>query len=1126
MNNFIRTGIGTACSKQAAQYVNLINAQPTCIESKTYSLRELLILRTLLVIATVFHMFSLSAQTPRKDSGADGPNRHEITGLVVSQDEKPLQGVSIRVDVENLHIRSANDGTFQLLVKDRKGKIRFTYVGFKSQEVSYTAGADLVIRLIPEDNKLEEVEVVSTGYQKIPKERATGSFEFVDNKLLNRKVSTDFVSRLEDVVPGFTANKTGNSRGSYLNVNVRGLSTLFSEKFPLIVIDGVPYDISNPGLGPGIFTNINPNDIENVTVLKDAAAASIWGAQSGNGVIVITTKRGKFNEQTKLSFNSNISIKAKPDLYYYPQMSSSDYIDAQQYIFDQGKYNSWFKNKFRNPQPVLWLMYARKNGTLSEADFNEQIALLKAADLRDDFLKYIYRQAVNQQYNIQLQTGSDKVNTLFSVGYDKNLNDVVTSSFKRLNLKSNTQIKPVKNMILDIGLSYTDSKNENSYFSVAYNRMAKGVKNYPYMRLADANGNPLAVDISGLNPTFRDTIAGGRLLDYSYVPLDQLNDSKETQQIREFFTNINAGYSFDFGLKLNLLYAYQRTMNPTEIWKGISTFQQRDEINSFASWNNNVITWNLPVGDFLGIVNWDSYNHQSRATADYSKKWNEKHEISLFAGMEVRKNEQKITSSQYSGYDPETGAFKSVPYGIQVPMLNGLFGTSTITDVNVFKRFRNNFVSYFANGAYTYANRYLLSGSFRKDASNLFGVKSNDRGQPFWSVGAAWILSNEPLIANGVFNFLKLRATYGYNGNVNNSVSAYPIMSIQGEAHYMTNQNYGMIMTPPNPRLRWERIGITNVGLDFSLRNNSLSGSIEYYVKNAKDLIAPDRIDPSTGFSTLMVNSGNIRTKGWDISLNSIPLQQKNWTWSSNLVFSYARTKVLKSYVQNENGKDFISSAQSGTMTPIEGMDLYSQLGYKWAGLDPGTGEPRAYINGEISKDYTAILGLNVRDLENYGSTVPLYTGGWRNSVRYKTMELSWNISYQLGHKFLRNSFDNSLFLNSDIGHSDYALRWQKPGDELHTDVPAFKYPADLGSQVYMRSSALLENGGQIKLRDIQLSVSLPSLSRFKVHNAKIYGYIQNVGTIWRANKFGIDTEYGFNIPDPMMSALGLSFNF
>jgi len=166
-----------------------------------------------------------------------------------------------------------------------------------------------------------------------------------------------------------------------------------------------------------------------------------------------------------------------------------------------------------------------------------------------------------------------------------------------------------------------------------------------------------------------------------------------------------------------------------------------------------------------------------------------------------------------------------------------------------------------------------------------------------------------------------------------------------------------------------------------------------------------------------------------------------------------------------------------------------------------------------------------VHDLEYLGSTVPLYMGSWRNSVRYKAFELSWNISYQLGHKFLRNSFDNNLFLNSDIGHKDYALRWQKPGDELTTDVPAFNYPANLGSQVYMRSSALVQNAGQIKLRDIQMSVNLPVSSRFKLKNCRVYAYIQNVGTLWRANKYGIDSEYGSNIPDPIMSSLGFSFN-
>ncbi|NJI74051.1 SusC/RagA family TonB-linked outer membrane protein [Sphingobacterium kitahiroshimense] len=1072
-----------------------------------------------------FHMLS-SAQTPRKDSGADGPINHVLRGTVVSAvDNKPLEGVSVRVEAEKGRTSTKRDGTFSLQVEHAKGPVKFTYVGYKSQEINYTSGVSLIVKLIPEDNKLEEVEVVSTGFQKIPKERATGSFEFVDNKLFNRKVSTDFVSRLEDVVPGITSMKIyPENKGDLLNVHIRGISTLGSEGWPLVVIDGVPYDNKGADVGIGAFNNINPNDIESVTVLKDAAASSIWGAQSGNGVIVITTKRGKFNERTELSFNSNVSVKAKPDLYYYPQMNTSDYIDAQQYLFDQGKYDSWFEDKYYNPQPALWLMYNRRNGDVPESEFYKQIKLMKNTDLRDDFLKYIYRNAINQQYHAQLQAGGERVNTLFSAGYDKNLNDVITSSFSRLNLKSNTQFKPIKNLVVDLGLMYTEIKKQESLVPVGYHGLAKGMQNYPYMRLADEHGNALNVDGSGLNPAFRDTVAGGRLLDWIYNPLNELDDSKETQVINEFFTTMNAGYHFDFGLKLNVLYAYQRSKSKFEAWQGMGTIGQRDLINSYASWTDAKVTWNLPVGDSFYQSNWDNLTHQGRATAEYFRKWNNKHELTLFSGIEVRSIEKNATSSQYYGFNPETGSYKSVPYGVLLPMLNGILGSSTIRDPNSYQHFQNNFRSYFANLAYTYLDRYIWSGSYRKDASNLFGVKSNDRGQPFWSLGLAWILSKETFMKNSPFDHFKLRGTYGYNGNVNNRTSAYPIINIVTNPNSTTGQNYGMISTPPNPSLRWERIAITNLGLDFALKGNKLSGSVEYYVKNAKDLIAPDRVDPSTGFTTLMINSGNIRTKGWDISLNAIPIQLKNWTWSSNFVFTYGRTKVLKSYVSNENGKDFISSAQSNPRTAIEGMDLYSLLAYKWGGLDPETGQARAYLNGEVSNNYNAILALKVHDLENYGSTVPLYTGSWRNSVRFKELELSWNISYQLGHKFLRNSFDNLLFLNSDIGHKDYALRWQKPGDELLTDVPAFNYPADLGSQVFMRSSALLENGGQIKLRDIQLSLNVPFANRFKLKNFRIYAYIQNVGTIWRSNKIGIDSEYGSNIPEAIMSSLGVNF--
>ena len=1106
-----------AVSKQALNILNDFICLSKALKNTTM----------LLTCIAVFHMFSLSAQTPRKDSGAYGPNRHELTGRIESEvDNSPLQGVSIRIDTENLQIKSAKDGSFQLLVKNSIGKIKFTYVGFKSQEVNYTAGTHLVVRLIPEDNKLDEVEIVSTGYQKIPKERATGSFEFVDNKLFNRKVSTDFVSRLEDVVPGIASTKVSNNRGDQLNINIRGVNTLQSARWPLVVIDGVPYESKLADFGRGTFNNINPNDIENVTILKDAAAASIWGAQSGNGVIVITTKRGKFKDKTELSFNSNVTVQQKPDLYYYPQMGTSDYIEAQRFLFDNGKHNANYDRWNINMQPILLLLKQQRDGLISIAEMEGELNRLRTIDMRDDFDKYIYRKAINQQYNVQLKSGGEKVNTLFSVGYDRNMGSLVTSSDDRLVLKSANQLRPIKNLLLDLSVTYTQSKAKDSFVPIGYNALGLGEANYPYLRLADERGNPLAVEVIPKNPIYRDTVAGGRLLDWKYRPLQELNDSRQTQTVRETFFNLSGSYAFDFGLKLNALYAYQRTQNPIESWRGIGSFYQRDEINYYSSWNANQVFWALPVGDYLLINNWDGATHQARANMEFNRSWSNKHDISLLAGYEIRNVAKSMNVAQYNGYDPETGAFQSVRYGMEVPTLNGKGGVNNLIDRNRYESYLNRYVSYYANAAYTYDRRYTLSASFRKDASNLFGVKSNDRGQPFWSIGGSWLLTGESFLKEGVFSHLKLRGTYGYNGNVNNTVAAYPIMAIQNEAHYITGNNYGMMTAPPNPNLRWERVGNLNLGFDFAAVSGRLSGSIEYYHKRPKDLIAPAQVDPTLGFTTLTINSADLDTRGWDVSIRAVPLQRELWQWNSDLIFSYTRTKVLNSYIANDLGSSFISGANARLMTPISGMDLYSQLTYKWAGLNPQTGAPRGYVDGTISEDYTSIVNAKIDDLQNNGPLTPLYYGAWRNTFRYRMFELSSNISYQLGHVFLRSSFSNGRFISNGVGHRDYAMRWQQPGDELATDVPAFIYPNNsLASQFYEGSSALVENAGQIKLRDIQLSVSLNGAANFPLKNCRLYAYIQNVGTIWRANKRGIDPEYGRAVPDPLSTSIGFSFN-
>ncbi|TJZ49867.1 SusC/RagA family TonB-linked outer membrane protein [Sphingobacterium olei] len=1058
-------------------------------------------------------------------SDAQAQSGRTLGGVVRSAaDGQTIEGVSVQAG--NKYTLTDKEGRFTITVADAKGVLKIYHIGYTAQTVAYDETTTYVdITLQPSENQIEEVDVVSTGYQRIPKERATGSFEFVDSALFNRKVSTDFVSRLEDVVPSISSNKSfASNRGKLLNINVRGVSTINSERWPLVVVDGVPYPNNFDQLN-GYFNNINPNDIENVTVLKDAAASSIWGAQSGNGVIIVTTKRGKYNQPFQLSVNSNVTIAQKPDLYYYPQMASSDYIDLESELFSKGYWNSRMNRYSVGLTPVIQLLKQQRQGSLTEDEANLELDRLRGVDAREDYLAYIYRPAVNQQYSAQLRGGGEKVNTSFALGYDNNREDLVTSSYSRMTLRNNTQLRPVENLTIDVGISYTESRRKDSHIYMGYNMMTR---NFPYLQMADDYGNPLVVDAVARNPTFRDTVAGGRLLDWQYRPLTELDQTHALTTVRETFMNTQAAYQIGPSLKVSAMYAYQRATQPTENWQGMGAFVQRERINYHASWNANEVIWNIPVGDYREVLHRYNNTQQGRAQLDFHKKWNDLHEWSAIAGAEIRHIQSEMNSSVYFGYDPEAMTFKPVQYGARVPALNGIAGTATLIDYAQAEKYTNRYTSYFANASYTYTNRYVASGSFRKDASNLFGVRSNDRGQPFWSVGAAWILSNEGFAEQGYFSLLKLRATYGYNGNVNNSTAAYPIINVSSSPHYTTGNPYATMQSPPNPSLRWERVGMFNLGLDFATVNQRFSGAIEYYVKKPKDLIASTQIDPTTGFSSLNINSADLDGRGVDVSLQTVNWRTKDFRWISNLVFAYNRTKVLKSYVSDDRGLNFVAGPYNTlALTPIEGMDLYSLLAFPWAGLDAETGMPRGYYQGEVSTDYAAIVNdSRVSELENHGTLMPVYFGSFRNSFSYRSLECSFNIAFQLGHKFLRESFNNQFFIDSGIGHADYARRWQNPGDENSTDVPVFRYPNDYyASQLYYYSSALVEPASQIKLRDVQLSYNLGALGKRGIKNAKVYAYLQNLGTVWRASKLGIDPEFGGTAPDPFAVSIGMNIN-
>ncbi|WP_353197684.1 SusC/RagA family TonB-linked outer membrane protein [Parapedobacter defluvii] len=1097
MKRILRIGEGYALSKHKLKH--------TCI--RYFSL---------LAVATIMCL-EAHAQRPQ----TRGP---VLSGIVEDVDGQPIAGATIRIPGQPIKSISDAAGRFAIQAPTPQGRIYASYVGFKQVDMEFSADSSRFFRFVlsPIDQLLEEVQI-STGYQTVPRERATGSFESLSNELLNRKTGTNLFRRIDDLASGVSTLKITPSSGmKTTGLTIRGPSSIGSSSQPLVVIDGFPYY--------GDLTNLNPHDVETVTLLTDAAASSIWGAASGNGVIVINTKKAAYNTPLTFRFNTNFTVANKPDLYYLPQISTPDYIDAEIFLYEKGFYTSKFDDIRGNVRPVPRLLRQADLGELSQSEAAAQIDALRQVDMRDDFLRYVYRRPFKQQYSISAQGGSDYLAFNAAASVDRNLNEVITSAYNRMNLRLHTTIKPYKWLRADFGMIYTENRYSESSLAnpIAYNAMGAGAGNYPYMQLADEQGNPLpVVDNRPYHPVFRDTVAGGRLLDWTYVPLAEIGHSSNVNTGRETLFNANFTVSLTPHLSANVAYSYANQYSEIKDTEGMETFNVRSLVNLYATWDDTSIKWNIPIGDHLEYTNNSGLTHIGRAQLNYNRQWSS-HRVDAIAGTEIRDISSSYNAHNVWGFNGGNMTFSPVDYVNPVPLLNGIFSSSSVPNGQAQGAIVNRYLSYYANVAYSYKDRYTLSSSARKDASNLFGVASNRRWSPFWSVGAAWNLANESFFPKQWFSEFKLRGSFGYNGNVNPNIAALPLISYSPTVNGVTGLPYAQITTPANTALRWEKVGMWNLALDFQGIDGRLAGTVEYYSKQPTDVISESKIDPTSGFLSMPVNSADLQGRGVDINLRSINMQRGRWQWTSNLIFSYNRTRVKNNYLANTSATNFVVGMSGTFRTPVEGKDLYSLYTFQWAGLDPETGDPRGYWDGEISKDYISLyFASQLKDLQYHGPSRPLYVGSFRNTLRFGRLEASCNIAYHFGYKFLRSALNYSSLYNAGIGHAEIADRWRKPGDELHTNVPSMIYPANsFRDWFYEYSAALVESGSFVKLRDVTLSYDIkPSGSKW-INGLTIYSYIANVGMLWRANKSGIDPEYGRSTPEPRAVSIGFNCQF
>lgn len=1040
-----------------------------------------------------------------------------VKGCVTDENGDPIIGANVIVKGTGRGTITDIDGNYFLKVAPEEVLV-FSFVGMENKEVKVKSG-QTVVNVELSTNTMMLEDVVVTGYQTLSKERATGAYAVLTEKSTQGKLETNIMSRIEGMVAGI--NRTANSDESIV---IRGITTINENTSPLYVVDGMPFE--------GDLSSINPSDVQNITVLKDAAASSIYGARAANGVIVITTKRGQ-EGKTRITYNGSVKFSPKPDLDYLNLMSSSELVDMQIEGFNYYHTDYANLNKRQALNPVVSLLYEHEQGRLTDSQLADALLPYRTMDNREQIEDEFARVGIVHQHNVSISGGTEKNRYIASVNYMEDYGNQRYQSSSRLGFNVKDDMKFFDWLSAYVGVAGSFTKNtgdtgaESSYSTL--------IQNYPsYYMLRDEQG--YALDWQRTKSDYElARLQSIGLMDEHYNPIQ--NRSLENYQNNSNYYRIFAGLNFKLmeGLTLDLKYQTESTFSKNRTLYDRESFKVRNMVNDAAQYDeaSQTLTLNIPKGGQLSETRDDIYAYTLRAQINFNRTFNDKHSVTALGGAERRLVRSSSTSSYYVGYDDNSLAFTPINPLIFEPLngtesLNGYFNW-VYTDYNRLGYDEDRYVSFYVNGSYTYDERYSVTGSMRIDQSNLFGTDPKYQYRPLWSVGGSWQLGNEAFMKDLEWmDRLNVRLTYGIGGNV--PKSAGPYLSISNTGYNAWVNGIGStISNPPNDQLRWEKTSSTNVGIDFSLFRSRLSGSIDFYHKYTTDLLGIRNADPTLGWATLLQNYGTMYNRGVEVSLQSINMENKDFTWGTNFTFSYNKNKLLNL----EGTKESVFNYSAYDVDAV-GYPLNSLFSYRYAGLSPEDGSVLVY-----DKDGNKVSQVSsVDDLVYSGTRTPKYSASLKNFFRFKDFDFSFMFVYYGGH-VLRDITASYLSGAPSANLNRVNLNhWRKPGDENIPGVgPAFdRNMYYSNAQAWYSADVHVKRADYIKLRDVSLSYNLPKkwLRKYAIESASVTCQVSNVW--WWAANGSIDPEaysptggYGrgvLTLPNPTTYTLGLSVNF
>ena len=1026
----------------------------------------------------------------------------KVNGTVISQDDnEPVIGASVLVVGTQVGTVTDTNGRFELTVPAGKKTLRITYVGMEPIEVS--ARANMRILLTSDQKALDEVIVVAYGTAK--KTSFTGSAESVNAEDMELRPITSVTKALEGNVSGVQVTSASGQPGSAPSIRIRGFGSINASNAPLYVVDGIPYD--------GSIASLNPADIESMTVLKDASSGALYGARGANGVVMITTKKGK-EGRTNVTWRSNFGWSNRATKRY-DNVSQKDFV---QLTYEALRNDAWSKgSSWENAEAIA---RAGLGSTLGGELYNPfknytwdtiidpatgYVRSDAQSAWNEDWLDAVTRDnAFRHEHQFSVSGGSEKTKYSMSLGYLNEDGILQTTSFQRYNARVNVDTKINDWFSANVGLSAAHSiSNFSDYDGSSYSNVwytAQFINPLFPVYLKDAEGQSIYNATTGkIEYDWGETRENGdkrpgSMSDHSSLGMLMLDKAETLRDVAGLRSGLVFGSDSDSfgwakGLKLAINFGFDYTnasysgyMNMehgNQAASGGLLDKQTGRTQSYTF--NQLLTWNRTFGKH----NFDVlFGHEYYA---YRYNYLEAERTGLMSGiLELRPGATLKEADSYR-YDYRINSWLS--------------------------RFNYNF-----------DDKYYFSASLRSDASSRF--KRGNRTGTFWSLGANWRISQENFMKNITWiDNLSFKVSYGEQGN-DNIGSYYAWQGLSSVAYPNANSTGALLSTLENTDLSWEKNGNFNIGLEGSLLGRRIRFSAEYYHRKTSDMLLSYPMAVSTGFGGYSANVGNMTNQGFEFELSGTPVRTKDFEWNISWMGSTLKNKVTKLTAESPE-------ILSGSYIIKEGLPLNTFYLRKSAGVDPSTGKELFWM---YDKDEDGNI-TNERITSNYsqasasryemGSRIPDLYGSISTDLNYKGLSLSILTTYSIGGKVLDGLYYSGMNMTylSGTWHSNALRRWQKPGDV--TDVPRI----EIQGNTYITDRYLVD-ASYFAIKNITLSYSLPKsvVRRVHLNGVKVYGSYDNV-VLW-SHLDGMDPQYNFSgdtnyeyAPNKTFT-LGLEVNF